>query len=120
MKFLIDEDLPRSVGNLLQRHGHEAVDIRDTILRGANDAEVAEYAHKHKLCLLSGDVGFADIRNYPPGKYWGIIVLRLPARATSSIILSLLSNFLLQADIVNDIRGKLAILEFGRVRIRRE
>ena len=72
MRFLIDEDLPRSTGSLLRQHGHEAIDVRDTGLRGASDADIAAYAQKHGLCLLSGDVGFADIRNYPPEKYSGV------------------------------------------------
>jgi len=45
MQFLVDEDLPRAVDNLLKQHGHEAVDVRDIGLRGAKDAEIARYAH---------------------------------------------------------------------------
>ncbi|MFH0914702.1 MAG: hypothetical protein V1849_05405, partial [Chloroflexota bacterium] len=69
--------------------------------------------------LLSGDMGFADIRNYPPGKYSGVVVLRLPAKATSSTILTLLESLLVQTEIVNQLKGKLAIVERGRVRIRK-
>ena len=29
MRFLIDEDLPRSTGDLLRRYEHKAVDVRD-------------------------------------------------------------------------------------------
>jgi len=29
MRFLIDEDLPRSTDDLLRRYGHEAIDVRD-------------------------------------------------------------------------------------------
>lgn len=74
---------------------------------------------KYGLILLSGDMGFSDIRNYPPGEYSGVIVLRLPAKATSSTILTLLENFLVQTEIVNQLKGKLAIVESGRVRIRK-
>lgn len=119
MRFLVDEDLPRSTDGLLQQYGHEAIDVRDIGLRGAFDTDIAAYAQKHALCLLSGDVGFADIRNYPPGKYSGIVVLRLPAKATSSTILMLLKSLLTQAEIVNKLNGKLAIVESGRVRIRK-
>lgn len=120
MRFLVDEDLPRSTDSLLGQHGHEAVDIRDIGLRGASDAEIAAYAQKHRLCLLSGDIGFGDIRNYPPGKYFGIVVLRLPAKATSATILTLLKSLLVQTEIVNQLNGKLAIIELGRVRIRKD
>jgi predicted nuclease of predicted toxin-antitoxin system len=119
MNFLVDEDLPRSTDNLLQQYGHQAINIRDIGLRGANDAEIAAYAQKHGLCLLTGDMGFADIRNYPPGKYSGIVVLRLPAKANSFTILTILKSLLLQAEIVNQLNEKLAIVELSRVRIRR-
>jgi len=46
MRFLIDEDLPRSTGDLLRRYGHEAVDVRDIGIRGAKDSQIATYAQK--------------------------------------------------------------------------
>jgi predicted nuclease of predicted toxin-antitoxin system len=119
MRFLIDEDLPRSVGNLVRQYGHDALDVRDIGLRGARDADIAAHAKKHGLCLLTCDTGFADIRNYPPEKYSGIIVLRLPAKATSSTILNLLKSLLVQPDVIEQLNGKLAIIGQGRIRIRK-
>jgi predicted nuclease of predicted toxin-antitoxin system len=66
MKFLIDEDLPRSLGLLLMNNGHDAIDVRDIGLRGAKDAEIAEYARQNQFCILTGDYDFSDVRNYPP------------------------------------------------------
>jgi predicted nuclease of predicted toxin-antitoxin system len=119
MRFLIDENLPRAVGHLLCQYGHEAIDIRAIGLRGANDADIAAYARKQRLCLISGDIGFGDIRNYPPGEYFGLLILRLPAKATSVTILPLLKSFLMQSKIVDRLSGKLAVIELGRVRIRK-
>jgi predicted nuclease of predicted toxin-antitoxin system len=119
MRFLVDEDLPRSTKILLQQQGYEAVDVRDIGLRGASDAIIIAYAQTHGLCLLSSDLGFADIRNYPPAKYSGIVILRLPAKATSSTILTLLEKILLQTEIISQLSGKLAIVESDRVRIRK-
>jgi len=120
MRFLIDENLPRGVGNLLRQYGHEAIDIRDTELRGADDAHIAAYAQKQRLCLLSCDIGFGDIRNYPPGEYFGLLILRLPAKATSVTILTLLNGFLMQSKVVDQLSGKLAVIEIGRARIRKD
>lgn len=53
MGFLIDEDLPRSVGDLLRSHGHEATDIRDIGLRGAKDHQIAAYARDKKLIKIN-------------------------------------------------------------------
>jgi len=119
MRFLVDEDLPRSVASLLRQHGHEAVDVRDIGFRGASDADIASYARQHRLCLLSGDTGFADVRNYPPKDYSGVVVLHLPAKATSSTIMFLLGSLLVQTDIVNHLSGRLAIVEHGRIRVRK-
>lgn len=118
MRFLIDEDLPRSTADLLRRYGHEAIDVRDTGLRGAKDSRIADCAKKKSLCLITGDFDFSDLRNYPPKEYAGLVVLGLPKNATASFILNLLESFLRQGKLVSELPGKLAIVEAGRVRIR--
>ncbi len=65
-----------------------------------------------------GDFDFSNIRNYPPAKYAGIVVLRLPRTATASYIVNLLESFLRQEELVAQISGKLAIVEPDRIRIR--
>lgn len=118
MRFLIDEDLPRSIKDMLQRYGHEAVDVRDIGFRGSKDRQVAALAQSKGLCLVTGDFDFSDVRNYPPGKYAGIVVLKLPRTATASYILTLLESFLQQEELVNKMPGKLAVVEPGRIRTR--
>lgn len=56
MRFLIDEDLPRSIKDLVQRYGHEGVDLRATGLRGSKDRQIAALAQDEGLCL--GNRGF--------------------------------------------------------------
>lgn len=80
MRFLVDEDLPRSTNDVLRRYKHEAIDVRGIGLRGAKDHQIAAYAQSEGLCLLTGDFDFSDIRNYPPGEYSGFVVLKLPGR----------------------------------------
>jgi predicted nuclease of predicted toxin-antitoxin system len=63
--FLIDADLPRSLRDVLVRHGHDAVDLRDIGLAAASDAEIAAYPQRDGLCLITGDFGFADVQ-LPP------------------------------------------------------
>jgi len=118
MKFLVDEDLPRSAAPLLQELGYEAMDVRDVGLRGVSDDQIAAYAKTKGLCLVSADGGFANIRQYPPGEYHGLVILDLPPRATLPVILRLMREFFTHTDIVRDLSGKLAIVAFGRVRLR--
>ena len=118
MRFLIDADLPRSSADVVRRHGHEAVDVRDIGLRSAKDPEIARYAQTERACLITGDYHFADIRNYPPNRYTGIVVLYLPRTATASYINKLLDSFLEREELLAQLPGKLAIVEPGRVRLR--
>jgi predicted nuclease of predicted toxin-antitoxin system len=118
MRFLIDADLPRAAAEVVRRSGHEAVDARDIGLRSAKDPEIARYAQAEGICLITGDYDFADIRNYPPHRYAGIVVLYLPRTATASYINQLLESFFQQEALLAQLPGKLAIVEPGRVRLR--
>jgi len=118
MKFLVDEDLPRSTVGLLQELEHEAFDVRDVGLRGESDAKIAAYAKANGLCLITADGGFANIREFPPAGYAGLIVLELPPRATASIILRLVREFFANRELIEGLSGKLAVVAFGRARVR--
>lgn len=118
VRFLIDADLPRSTKTLLEKFGHEAIDVRDIGLRSAKDPVIAHYAQDHQACLLTGDFGFADIRNYPPEIYHGIVVLGLPRDATAAFILHLIEEILRQSEVLARLPRKLAIVEAGRIRLR--
>ncbi|MBI5529009.1 MAG: DUF5615 family PIN-like protein [Deltaproteobacteria bacterium] len=119
MLFLIDEDLPRSAGDLVRRFGYETIETRDTHLRGGEDPAVYDFARAHDLCLITGDFDFADIRCYPPSGSRGIVVLKLPKNATARYITSLLETFVSRGDLVSQVDGRLAIVEPGRVRFRK-
>jgi predicted nuclease of predicted toxin-antitoxin system len=118
VRFLIDADLPRSTKTLLEEFGHEAIDVRDIGMRSAKDPVIASYAQNHQACLLTGDFGFADIRNYPPETYYGIVVLELPRDATATFILHLIEEILRQREVLAQLPHKLAIVEAGRIRLR--
>lgn len=55
MRFLVDEDLPRSTQAILQKYGHDAFDVRDIGLRGAKDHKLAAYAKNQQLCILTDE-----------------------------------------------------------------
>jgi hypothetical protein len=118
VRFLVDADLPRSAAGVIRRHGHEVVDVRDTNLRSAADPAIAAHAKAEQRCLISGDFGFADIRNYPPADYAGIVVLELPRHATATFILGLVEGLLQRSDILERLPGRLAIVEPARIRLR--
>jgi hypothetical protein len=47
------------------------------------------------------------------------VVVRAPRNATSDVIAGIVESFLARADIVNDLPGRLAIVEPGRARVRK-
>lgn len=94
---------------MIERYGHEAT---------AKDPPIAVYAQTHQVCLLTGDFGFADIRNYVPAAYGGLVVLELPRNATAAFIVCLVESLLRQPEVVAKIVGRLAIVAAGRVRLR--
>jgi predicted nuclease of predicted toxin-antitoxin system len=118
LRFLVDADLPRSATSLLRGHGHDVLDVRDVGLGSSTDSEIARRARDERRCLVTGDFGFADVRNYDPASYAGIMVLSLPAAATARLILRLIEDVMQQPEILARLDGRLAIVEPGRLRLR--
>jgi predicted nuclease of predicted toxin-antitoxin system len=116
--FLIDASLPRSIAPLVRSRGHDATDVRDIGLGSAADQDIATYAQAQQQAILSRDFDFADVRNYPPDQYAGIVVVDLPSSATAPTILKLVDGFLQQTQTLNDLPGRLVIVEPGRIRLR--
>lgn len=98
--------------------GHEVVDVRDAAMRSATDDVIAAHARQNRQILVTRDFDFADIRNYPPPEYAGIVVLQLPDDATAAQVVKLLETFVRREDWLTRMAGRLAILEAGRVRFR--
>ena len=118
MRFLVDASLPRSAAAVLRELGHDAVDVRDIGLRGATDDVIAEHARLNQLALITRDFDFADIRNYPPADYAGIVVLELPNHATGAQVVKALETFARAKEWLELLSGRLAIVEPSRVRFR--
>ena len=118
MRFLLDANMPRSAAEAVQQYGHEAIDVRDVGMGGADDAQIAAYAKEHKLTLVTRDFDFSDVRNYTPADYAGIIVLELPDDAVATTVVKVLESFLSKAELLSELTGRLAIVQSWRVRFR--
>ena len=113
MRFLIDANMPRSAAELLKRYDHEPVDIRDIGMGGADDSNIAVYAQENGLAIVTRDFDFADIRNYPPSLYAGLLVLALPEDAVATFVVRVLESFLANKELIEALPGRLAIVETG-------
>ena len=54
LRFLVDEDLPRSLARLLVAHGYLAEDVRDIELKATPDLVLFQHAVEHRKTLISG------------------------------------------------------------------
>ena len=118
MRFKFDENLPSDLGALLRRDGHDAHSVLDENLRGAADPSIAKVCQDEQRILVTLDLDFAHIQNYPPRDYHGIIVLWM-ARQDRDTVLAIIPRILalLQTE---PIAQRLWIVDDHRTRIRGE
>jgi len=116
MKFKVDENLPVDIANILNQTGHEADTVHSEGITGTDDLNISKICLREKRILLTLDLGFSDIRAYPPSKFEGIIVLRL-ARQDKIYVIDIIRRLLslLHED---ELKGKLWIVDEKRIRIR--
>ena len=116
MLFKVDENLHPDVAEELRQHGHDAMTVFEQGLRGHPDEDVAEVCQREARALVTLDLDFADVRDYPPQDYPGIVVFRLTSqnRATMLQFVNRFVPLLATAPLV----GHLWIVDDTRVRIR--
>ncbi|MFT5030776.1 MAG: putative nuclease of putative toxin-antitoxin system [Candidatus Binatia bacterium] len=116
MKFKIDQNLPEECREVLSDAGHDAMTVYDQELSGAPDDRIAEVCKAEDRVLITADLDFSDIRQYPPNESPGYIVLRFKHQirpAQIALIRKLLTLFE-----KHPIAGRLWIVENDKVRIR--
>jgi predicted nuclease of predicted toxin-antitoxin system len=118
MHFLIDANLPRSTSHLIQIMGYTATDVRNIAFGQAEDVVIAAYAIREGMTILTRDFDFADVRNYPPADYAGIVVVDLPNEMHADVILQVIERFVSRSEWIERLPRKLAILGAGSVRFR--
>ncbi len=76
LKITVDEDLPRQAVQLLREHGYEAASVVEQGRSGWKDPQLWIAIQKDERFLVTADKGFGDIRVYPPGTHFGVLLLR--------------------------------------------
>ncbi|MGQ9712795.1 MAG: DUF5615 family PIN-like protein [Desulfotomaculales bacterium] len=118
LRFLVDEDLPRSTVKVLNAAGYEAFDVRDIGLRGARDSEILAYACRNRMTIVTADVGFGSFIYRSGADHSGIVVLRLltelSVRDLNAILLKALG-----ALSAGEAEGSIVVVDLRKVRVRR-
>ncbi|MFN3466421.1 MAG: DUF5615 family PIN-like protein [Candidatus Brocadiales bacterium] len=118
-RFLLDENLPISSVDVFRRYGLDANHVRVRGLIGLSDQELLKIARHERRILITRDMGFANLLDYPFGSHHGIIVLRLPDTYTVRQVDKVIENFLVCTR-PSEIENALVIVEPGKYRIRKE
>lgn len=95
-----------------------AVDVRDIGLGTADDHQIAAYARDKGMCLITRDTDFANVLDYPPDDYYGLVVVRAPVNAGRVLVLRMIESFLANEQVTSQLAGRLAIIGPTRVRLR--
>ncbi len=115
--FLVDENTSRTLVSALRNAGYLAEHIYDAGLQGHPDTDVYVYAQAHQQTIITIDLDFANITQYPP-PHFGIIVLRLPNSMSNAELIREVQNGL-NVLAEQNLANTLIIVEPGRIRVRR-
>jgi predicted nuclease of predicted toxin-antitoxin system len=85
VRFKLDENLPDTCAELFRRAELDVATVREQQLGGAPDRVVHSVCHSEGRVLVTLDLDFADIREYPPARGPGIIVFRLSTQDVASL-----------------------------------
>jgi predicted nuclease of predicted toxin-antitoxin system len=117
LKFKLDENMPRDAATRLREEGHDVTTVLDEGLGGEDDPPVLKAATDEARILLTFDLDFADVRQYPPGSHGGIVVFRLRDLHWSALE-GPLSRLLARGGL-DDLAKGLAVVDESRVRYKR-
>lgn len=118
MRFLLDAGLSYRLIDLFAEYGHDAIHHDALMPARSKDATVAATAAAAGRCLVARDFDFSDTREFPPRNFSGIIVLTIPRAGGPGYVATLVRELLERLPELEPLRGKLLIVEPGRIRVR--
>lgn len=115
MKIKLDENLGPTIARIFHETGHDVCLVREQGLGGRDDSVLIEVCRAEGRCLVTLDLDFGQILSFPPTRYPGIAVLRLPEPMSRQGLLEA-ARTLVEALGKREINRKLWIVSRGRIR----
>lgn len=116
MKFKLDENFGARTQQLFKARRHDVQTIRDQGLQGCADRRLYDVCCAERRCLVTLDLDFSDVTQFPPSKSDGIAVIRVPRNPSLALLEQMVRQFL-DALTHTSLEKKLWIVEVGRIRI---
>lgn len=86
MRFLLDAQLPPALTNLFVKAHQDAVHVRDVGLLTANDTEIAAYAAKADMIIVTKDEDFVTMRKLSSSSHAPKVVWIRIGNATNRVL----------------------------------
>ncbi|GAB4546595.1 MAG: hypothetical protein Fur002_21830 [Anaerolineales bacterium] len=118
LKVVVDEGLPRQAVRMLRERGYDAASVVELGWGGWKDPLLWIAIQKEERYLVTADKGFGDIRAYPPGKHFGVLLLR-PDEDGIRPVIELLEK-VLDAYKLDDLVSATTVATPRGIRMRRE
>jgi len=106
VRVKLDENLGTAGAEFLRAAGFDVATAVQQRLTSTPDEKVVSVCGVEDRCLVALDKDFSDPVRYPPRRYAGIVVVRLPGRFRLSLLEQAL-GLVVQAAREHDVRGRL-------------
>lgn len=116
MKLFLDENISPLHARELRADGYAALAVVEAGLSGASDECILDFAVKEDRILVTLDADFANILRFPAEHTPGLVRLRVHPPTEQAIRDTLRQTLLVLKNI--ELRGRLAIVEPNKIRIR--
>ena len=116
MKFLLDENFPKSAEKLLIELGHQVIDIRGTELQGVDDFRLFEIAQENEAVLLTTDRDFYHTVPLNYSDHHGVSVIALKQPNREAILAKL--RWIVVQDLMETIHNTIYLLRDETYRVR--
>lgn len=115
MRFKLDENLGTRGARIFSEFGHDVETVVDEGLQSTDDTTLIDVCRQERRCLVSLDLDFSNPLVFPPERYAGIAVLRLPHQSSPKDLYELVHR-LATATVDRDLTGKLWIVQITGIR----
>lgn len=117
-RVVLDENVQKSLAELLRNAGHTAERAVDVGLRATLDADIFGYAQHVGAVVFTRDTTFVDATTLPPD-HAGVVLLRFPNLMPTEDVNEEIMRFITNELSLEDMRGRIVVLEpAGRFRLR--